>query len=127
VYNEREEKMVKLVILINPLNNRGAFDVEWPAFLHLVEAMPGLRRETTSRVERHLFGNYSVEQVHELFFDTFKEAEQAMNSPQGQEAGKLLQKMTGGQMTLFFAEHKEDELTNIRSYKDIGKDTRKTG
>ena len=119
--------MVKLVILINPLNNREAFDAEWPVFLHLVEAMPGLRRETTSRVERHLFGNCSVEQVHELFFDTFMEAEQAMASSKGQEAGRLLQKMTGGRMTAFFAEHKEDELTNIRSYKEIGKDSRKTG
>ena len=43
-------------------------------------------------------------------------AEEAMTSNYGRRAGILLQQMTGGQMTLFIAEHKEDEITNIRKY-----------
>jgi len=109
--------MFKLVILIESLADRQPFDAQWPEFLHLTEGMPGLRREATSLVERILYGQGNFMQVHELFFDTLSEAEQAMVSPQGQAAGRLLQQMTGGRITLFFAEHKEDELANILSYR----------
>ncbi len=111
--------MFKLVILIEALENRPLFEAQWPNFLHLAEAMPGLRRETTSRVERVLYGRDHYAQVHELFFDTLAEVEQAMSSPQGQAAGRLLQQMTNGRMTLFFAEHREDELSNILNYRQM--------
>jgi hypothetical protein len=109
--------MHKLVILIEALDNWEAFEDGWPEFLHQVEEMPGLLREATSRVDDFLFGRCAYSQVHELFFETLEEARQAMVSPQGRAAGRLLQQMTGGRMTLFFADHKEDDLTNIRKYR----------
>ncbi len=109
--------MHKLVILFEPFSNVAFFEAQWPNFLHISEQMPGLRRETTSFVERTLFGQGRYVPVHELFFDTLAEAEQAMGSAQGQAAGRLLQQMTGGRMTLFFAEHHEDELVNIQKYR----------
>ena len=114
--------MHKLVILIDDLDDWDAFEAEWPRFLHNAERMPGLRREATSRVERHLFGESSYLKMHELFFDTLEGAEMALTSFHGQAAGRLLQQMTGGRMTLFFAEHKEDELANIQKYKRGGED-----
>lgn len=108
--------MVKLVILIPPLENWNAFDEAWPDFLHQVESMPGLRREASSHVDTILYGSASVSRVHELFFDSLQAAQQAMVTPQGQEAGRLLQVMTGGKVTLFLAEHKEDDIDNIRKY-----------
>ena len=112
-----EDELYKLVILIKPLEDRASFDAEWPNFLHLVEGLPGLRREATSQVERFLYGQDHYSQMHELFFDTLAEAEQALALPQGQAAGKLLQQMTKGRMSLFFAEHKEDDLANILKYR----------
>jgi hypothetical protein len=109
--------MHKLVILIEPVENMQMFDDMWPEFLHQAEALPGLRREATSRVERFLFGKTAYIQVHELFFDTLAELENALVSTQGQSAGRLLQQMTGGKMALFFAEHKEDDLQNILKYR----------
>ena len=106
--------MHKLVILIKPSQAWSALEESWPEFIHLVEDMPGLRREASSRVERLLYGKDEYVKVHELFFDTLAEAEQAMSSPQGRAAGKLLQQMTGGAMTLFFAEHLEDDLPHIQ-------------
>jgi hypothetical protein len=41
----------------------------------------------------------------------------AMASPQGRAAGKLLQAMTRGQLTLYLADHKEDDLENILKFK----------
>jgi uncharacterized protein (TIGR02118 family) len=109
--------MYKLVILIGPLDNWAAFDEAWPLFLHEVENMPGLRREATSRVDTVLYGTAPVAFVHELFFDSLDDAQGAMASPQGRAAGRLLQAMTGGQLTLYLADHKEDDLENILKYR----------
>ena len=109
--------MHKLVILIEAIEEPQELEELWPQFLHHVEEMPGLKREATSRVERFLFGETVYGQMHELFFDSRTQLEMALNSPPGREAGRLLQQMTGGRMTLFFAEHKEDDLENIRKYK----------
>ncbi len=111
--------MHKLVILIHPSSSWKVGEDEWPAFLHLAESMPALRREATSRVERFLYGEPVVVHMHELFFETLEQAERAMASLQGQQAGALLQRMSGGQMTLFIADHKEDEIANLLKYKKI--------
>jgi len=112
--------MHKLVILIEPQEDWLRFETEWPSFLRLAEALPGLQREATSRVEHFLYGQSRCNQMHELFFNSLAEVEQALASPEGQAAGKKLQQITGGRMTLFIAEHKEDELENIRKFKVQG-------
>jgi len=108
--------MYKLVILIEPLEDSSAFESSWPDFLHHSERMPGLRREATSRVDAVIFGQIPVAFMHELFFDNAADAQQALSSLHGRQAGKVLQQITQGKMTLFFADHKEDELANIRRY-----------
>ena len=108
--------MHKLVILIEDSEEWKAGEDFWPEFLHQVELMPGLRRETTSRVDRNLLGAHYV-LAHELYFDSLSQAEKAMASTNGRQAGGLLQKMTGGKLVLFFADHKEDDLENILKYR----------
>jgi uncharacterized protein (TIGR02118 family) len=110
--------MHKLIILFDMPEDWQAFDKTWPQFIHQVEEMPGLRREAFCRVESFLFGSCRVAQMHELFFDSLDDAQKAMVSPQGQAAGQLLQAMTSGRMTLFIAEHKEDDLSRIRQFKN---------
>lgn len=107
--------MHKLVILIEPLADRTAFDESWPEFLHLAEAMPGLLRETSSQVSLSLSGKHYAE-VHEFFFDSLPAAQAAMASENGRAAGRLIQKITAGKLVLFIADHQEDELANIRQY-----------
>lgn len=109
--------MYKLVILIDTTVDTNNLEQHWPEFLHLSEAMPGLRRETTSRVDTHLTGTTTYQLMHELIFDTPEDARQAMASETGRSAGRILQLMTGGRVTLFFADHKEDDLENIRKYR----------
>jgi uncharacterized protein (TIGR02118 family) len=108
--------MYKLVILIQAMDERQEFDVKWPDFLHQVEAMPGLVREASSRVVDFLYGEINYMQMHELYFNSYADLREAMTSPQGKMAGALLQQMTQGKMTLFIAEHKEDDLDNIRAH-----------
>lgn len=108
--------MYKLVILIEAPEDL-SFDEHWPQFLHLVEQIPGLRREATSRVDRIVYGKGEFSLIHELYFESAEALQQGLASPPGQSAGKVLQEMTGGRVTLLFADHKQDELENIRKYK----------
>ncbi|MBI3159804.1 MAG: EthD family reductase [Chloroflexi bacterium] len=108
--------MYKLVILIEPQADWDAFDQRWPEFLRPCEQMPGLQRETTSRVDRLLHGRYHTGLIHELYFDSMDVLKAAMESPAGQEAGRALQRITEGQVTLLMAHHLEDEMSNIRAH-----------
>lgn len=113
--------MYKLVILIEMPNNYSigdrSFGDRWPQFLHLVEQIPGLKREATSRVDRVVYGKAEIGIIHELYFESLEALQRGMASPIGQEAGRLLQEMTGGRVTLLFADHKQDELENILKYR----------
>lgn len=108
--------MHKLVILIEPQDNPEAFDRAWPKFLHAAENMPGLLSEATCRVEAFLFGSYKVNMLHELHFASLEDAQAAMASAHGRLAGQVLQSITGGKLTLFLSDHKQDALDNIRKY-----------
>ena len=110
--------MHKLVILVEHLSDETAFDELWPQFLSHSERMPGLKREATSHIDQPLYGRYQPALIHELFFDSLAALQEAMSSPQGRSAGELLQRMTGGRMSLLIADHKEDDLENIRRYRD---------
>jgi len=109
--------MHKLIVLFETLDNgravtyhnEQAFQSGWQKFLGLAEKMPGLRRETVSRVERVLFGKSEGGYVllHELLFDSKEALEAAMQSPEGQAAGAYLQSFTGGRVVLLTAEHLE--------------------
>jgi uncharacterized protein (TIGR02118 family) len=112
--------MYTLVILIETPDDWAAFDEAWPQFLHHAEGMPGLRLEAHSRVETVLYGSSTLAIMHELFFDSAEAARQAMTSPEGREAGRVLQAITKGHMTLVFADQKQDDLENIRKYQDSG-------
>ena len=108
--------MYKLIIVIKPPIDPFAFDETWPSFLRQAEKMPGLIREATVRVSNTLFGNDQIHMIHELFFETHGELQAARESHQGQTSGQILQKITGGRMTLLVAEHREDDIENIRKY-----------
>ena len=109
--------MYKLIILIETPGDQQEFDESWPLFLRQAEKMPGLVREATIRVVHSLYGNYDVSMIHELCFDSYDDLKLAMSSPQGQKSGNVLQNITEGRMTLLFAEHREDDLENIKQYR----------
>lgn len=109
--------MYKLVILVEASVDQNQLEDAWPQFLHYAEEMPGLRRETTSRVDQMLYGRAGYHLIHELYFDSLEAARQAMASSPGQSAGAWLQRITGGHVTLLLADHREDDLENIRRHR----------
>ncbi|NJD58084.1 MAG: hypothetical protein C3F13_02470 [Anaerolineales bacterium] len=111
--------MHKLIILVESTATPD-FHVFWPRFLHAAEDIPGLRREATSRVSQVIYGELACSMIHELYFDSYAALKLGLASESGQEAGRLLQEMTGGTVKLIIADHSEDDLENIRRYKTNG-------
>ena len=109
--------MHKLVILIETPEDEKAFNEAWPEFLRNSEQMPGLRRESSCRVEHLIYGDYQPWLLHELYFDSVAAIQTAMSSPEGQTAGQILQEMTRGRVAIVIADHKEDNLENIRKHR----------
>ena len=107
--------MHKLVILITVPPDDDLFDLHWPEFLRAAERMPGVVRETTSRIDFRLFGDVDCRLIHELYFDSLPALEAAMQSGAGVNAGAILQRISGGRFTLLFADHHEDEMDKIRA------------
>lgn len=101
--------MHKLIILIETPPDEAHFEARWPAFIQQTAAIPNLRRETTSRVSKPMFGSYPCYLIHELYFDHAEAAKQSLESPAGRQAGRTLQWITGGRMTLLLAEHLEGD------------------
>lgn len=113
--------MHKLIILIESTATPD-FHVFWPRFLHAAESMPGLRSESTSRINQVLYGDLPCAMIHELFFDSYPALQVGLASEAGKEAGRLLQEMTGGRVRLLVADHSEDDLENIRKYRTMEQD-----
>lgn len=107
--------MFKLVILVEAQEDWLQFEQAWPQFLSKAEKMPGLQREVNSPIYTTLHGNIHVAMIHELYFNTQKDLRLAMSSPEGKEAGEILQTITKGKVTLLFADHLEDEFKNIQA------------
>ena len=109
--------MHKLVILIEPLVDWSEFHARWPDFLRHAESMPGLLREATSQVEKSLFGDRPVAWMHELYFSSLADLQQALASDDGQAAGRILHAISRDRLTLFVAECKEEDGETLRRYR----------
>lgn len=114
--------MYKLVILIPVPENSSEFERKWPEFLAEAERMPGLLRETTSRIDRVVYGEFPIHVIHELYFDSLKQAAEAMGSLEGEKAGNILQDITNGKVSLLLADHTQDDLSNIRKHQEFPDD-----
>jgi uncharacterized protein (TIGR02118 family) len=112
--------MYKLMIIIPAHIQDPVMHDSWPEFLHVAESMPGLQRESTVRVTASLYGAQEIGMLHELFFETLADLQDAMRSPEGLAAGQIIQQLTQGQMTLLIAEHREDDIENLRAYRQDG-------
>jgi hypothetical protein len=112
--------MYKLMIIVPPDIDEPVLDAGWPDFLHAAESMPGLQREATVRVSASLYGVQEIGMVHELFFETLADLQEAMRSPEGLATGQIIQQLTQGQMTLLIADHREDDIENLRQYRQDG-------
>lgn len=109
--------MFKLMILIEPEIEHEAFFKGWPNFLEHAEQLPGLKKFVTAPVHKALYGSYQPLMVHELHFESQETLEAALASEEGTAAGKTLQEITGGHVSLLIAGHLEDSGENLRRFR----------
>ena len=104
----------QLLILIPLTVEIQSFDEGWPEFLKSAEKMPGLLEESVNRIDNCIFGQNQLRRIYSFSFQDRSSLEKALLSPPGEKAGKLLHKITQGNMILISGEYKQDYLENIR-------------
>ena len=108
--------MYQLILLIPPSVDIKSFDEGWPSFLEAIEQMPGLLRESVSRVDQLLYGQEFFPRIYTFSFPDQKTLEKSLVSSPGEKAGKIIHDLTGGRVTLLTAEFQEDSLNHIQSF-----------
>jgi hypothetical protein len=107
--------MYKLIILIPISVDMTDFDEGWPDFLAQAESMPGLIKESVTEIDHCLYGQNFLRRIYEFYFQDQSTYQQAMISPQGEKAGGILHRITGGNLILLSGQSKEDSLDHIQS------------
>ena len=104
----------QLLILIPLSVEIQSFDEGWPEFLKTAEKMPGLIQESVNRIDDAIYGQNQVRRIYSFTFKDRSTLEQALLSPPGEKAGRLLHKITRGNMILLGGEYKQDTLEDIK-------------
>ncbi|MCJ7715758.1 MAG: hypothetical protein MUO54_04465 [Anaerolineales bacterium] len=114
--------MHQLILLIPTSVDLNKFDESWPSFLEAAEQMPGLIRESVSRVDQIIFGQEYFQRIYTFSFQDKISLEKALFSDSGEKAGSILHGLTGGKLTLLTADYQEDSLKNIQSFSSLDSD-----
>lgn len=102
--------MHKLMVIFRRLGDTLNMEERWSQeFVPLAEKMPGLRRIAVSRIIERPDGLVDTHMIHELYFDDLQAARAAMVSAEGQAAGRALMSFAAGRVSLYLADHREDE------------------
>lgn len=102
--------MHKLMVVFRSSGDSLRLETQWSTdFVARAERMPGLRRVSVSRVVGGPGGLVDIHLVHELYFDDLQALQQALASEQGQEAGRALTSFAGSDVSIFFAQHLEED------------------
>jgi uncharacterized protein (TIGR02118 family) len=100
----------KLMVLFQSSEDSLALETQWSdEFVARAERMPGLRRVSVSRTMGGPGGAIDLRLLHELFFDDLAALKAALASPEGQEAGKALMGFAGEHVSVYFAQHFEED------------------
>jgi hypothetical protein len=108
--------MYQLLILIPISVNLTTLDEGWPNFLETAESMEGLIRESVSRIDSCIYGQNNIQRMYSFIFKDRLTLEQALLSPPGEKAGKIIHELTGGEVILLRGPFNEDSLDRIKSW-----------
>ncbi|MCK4800604.1 MAG: hypothetical protein KAS84_01325 [Anaerolineales bacterium] len=108
--------MYQLVLLLPTSVNLEEFDETWPSFLKVAEQMPGLIKESVSRVDQLIYGSEFISRIYTFTFPDQEALEKALVSTPGERAGRLIHDLTDGKVILLTARYQEDFLNHIQSF-----------
>ena len=114
--------MYQLVLLIPTSVNLEKFDETWPSFLKVAEQMPGLIKESVSRVDQLIYGSEFISRIYTFTFPDQESLEKALVSNPGERAGQLIHDLTDGKVILLTARYQEDFQNHIQSFTPLEND-----
>jgi uncharacterized protein (TIGR02118 family) len=102
--------MHKLMVVFKSSDDSLTLETQWSTeFVARAERMPGLRRVSVSRIVGGPGGSVDLHLVHELYFDDLDALREALASDLGQEAGRALMDFGGENVSIYFAQHLEED------------------
>ena len=107
--------MYQLIIIIPFGVNMIDFDQGWPEFLSAAEKMPGLIKESITRIDQQVYGTSPLHRIYCFDFPDQVTLNKALVSESGEEAGKILHKITEGRVSIYTGKHNADFLDHIQS------------
>ena len=107
--------MYQLLVLIPVSVDINSFDEYWPSFLETAEKMPGLIKESVSRIDQCLYGQNHIRRIYSFSFKDKSSFEQALLSSAGEKAGDIIHEITAGLVILLGGDYQEDSLDRITS------------
>jgi hypothetical protein len=108
--------MYQLILLIHSSVDLEIFDETWPDFLKIVEKLPGLIKESVTRMDQIIYGQKSISRIYSFQFRDRKSLEESLLSEFGEKAGQIIHEITKGQVSIMAGEYQEDTLENIQSF-----------
>lgn len=114
IHPELLQMTYQLLILIPITVEIQSFDEGWPEFLNAAESMPGLVRESITRIDNCIYGQNFLRRIYSFTFEDQNSLKNALLSPPGEKAGDVLHRITQGNMILLSGTYQEDDLENIR-------------
>src|SRR5262245_54839429 len=101
--------MVKFVILFQTPDDLDSFEYGYNNFLAAVERMPDIRRRQVNAIIGDPNGRNRLYRVLEVYFDDYESMNKALNSADGQKAGReLASSMEQDTFEMYFAEVYEE-------------------
>lgn len=102
--------MHKLVLHFRKPKDLFEFETRWSNdFVSVAESMPGIQRVALTRYVQRISGDEELYMTHEFFFVDAESALQALTSPEGQAAGKALMGFSGDRVSVYLAEHLQED------------------
>ncbi|MDZ7843296.1 MAG: hypothetical protein U5K99_00605 [Anaerolineales bacterium] len=108
--------MQSLIIILPDSVNFEQLDQSWPSFLQAAENMPGLIKESVTVITETLSGTSSIARIYAFLFEDNPSLIQALSSPQGEKAGRLIHQLSGGKAIILTGQYREDSLENLKKY-----------
>jgi uncharacterized protein (TIGR02118 family) len=101
--------MVKFVILFHTPADIDRFENSYNYFLMLIEGMPNIERRQVNSVLGSPLGETDLYRALEVYFSDYEVMDAALNSPNGQEAGReLMGRFAVEEFQFYFAEVYEE-------------------
>jgi uncharacterized protein (TIGR02118 family) len=101
--------MFKFMILFRPPADAEQFENSYNDLLALIERMPDISRRQVSNVVGSPLGEAPYYRILEVYFPDQVTMQQALRTPQGQEAGSQMATFPAGSFHMIFAEVFEEQ------------------